>query len=101
MRNNTQNLENKNTSMKKSNIPKDPLLGLVQLQIWAQLDGAAELFSKLFLVSELQWLLWAFGDNNNTRIKRKKLLIPLIFDHLKKETQFCEEVILKGQMFTT
>jgi len=35
--------------MKKSNLPKDPMLGLVQLQIWAQLDGAEELFSKLFL----------------------------------------------------
>jgi len=26
--------------MKKSNIPKDPMLGLAQLQIWAQLDSA-------------------------------------------------------------
>ena len=48
MRNDTQSLENKNTLMKKSNIPKDPLLGLAQLQIWAQLDNAEELFSKHF-----------------------------------------------------
>ncbi|EXX62756.1 hypothetical protein RhiirA1_475457 [Rhizophagus irregularis] len=61
MRNNIQSLKNKNTSMKKSNIPKDPLLGLAQLQIWVQLDNAEELFSKTFLVIELQWLLWAFG----------------------------------------
>ena len=54
--------------MKKSNIPKDPILALIQLQIWAKLDGAEEEFSKMFLVSELQWLLWAFGDN----VKNKK-----------------------------
>ena len=104
LRNDTQNLsrnENTFTSIKKVNIPQDPLLGLAQLRIWAQLDNAEEIFSKMLQVTELQWLLWAFGDNNNARIKRKKLLIPLIFDHLKKETQFCEEVILKGQMFTT
>jgi hypothetical protein len=35
MRNDTQTSENKYTSMKKSNIPKDPMLGLIQLQIWA------------------------------------------------------------------
>ncbi|CAG8619289.1 5719_t:CDS:1, partial [Funneliformis mosseae] len=63
MRNDTQSSENKYTSMKKSNIPKDPMLRLIQLQIWAQLDNAKELFSKMFLVNELQWLLWAFGDS--------------------------------------
>ncbi|RIA97629.1 hypothetical protein C1645_813871 [Glomus cerebriforme] len=93
--NDTQNLlksENKFTSIKKTSIPKDPLLGLVQLRIWAQLDGAEEAFSKMLQVTELQWLLRAFGDNVNAEIKRKKNLIPLIFDHLKKETQFCNEM---------
>lgn len=93
------NNENKFTSIKKANIPQDPLLGLVQLQIWAQLDGAEEAFSKIFQVTELQWLLWAFGDDINAKIKRKKNLIPLIFDYLKKEAKFREEAILKGQMF--
>ncbi len=97
MRNDTQNLENKNTSMKKSNIPKDPLLGLAQLQIWAQLNNAEELFSKTFLVIELQWLLWAFGVNVND--KRKKSLIPLILEHLKKGTSFSKEAISKGELF--
>ncbi|PKY36879.1 hypothetical protein RhiirB3_460566, partial [Rhizophagus irregularis] len=50
MRNDTQNSKLKNTTpIKKSNIPKDPILGLTQLQIWAQLDIAKELFSKIFL----------------------------------------------------
>ena len=93
------NKENKSTSIKKANIPQDPLLGLVQLQIWAQLDGAEEAFSKIFQVTELQWLLWAFGDDINAKIKRKKNLIPIIFDYLKKEAKFHEEAILKGQMF--
>ena len=98
MRNDTQHSENNiSTLMKKSNLPKDPMLGLVQLQIWAQLDGAEELFSKLFLVSELQWLLWAFGDNVNN--KRKKNLTPLILEHLKKGTSFSKEAISKGQIF--
>jgi hypothetical protein len=99
MRNDSQHSENNiPTLMKKSNLPKDPTLGLVQLQIWAQLDGAEELFSKLFLVSELQWLLWAFGDNINN--KRKKSLIPLILEHLKKGTSFSKEAISKGKIFT-
>jgi len=69
----------------------------MQLRIWAQLDGAEGEFSKIFLVSELQWLLWAFGDD--VKNKRKKNLIPLILDHLKKETPFSKEAISKGQMF--
>ncbi|POG81859.1 hypothetical protein GLOIN_2v1762741 [Rhizophagus irregularis DAOM 181602=DAOM 197198] len=79
--NDTQTLpksENKFSSIKKANIPQD-----------------------LLLVSELQWLLWVFGNNINAKIKQKKNLIPLIFDHLKKETQFCEEAMLKRQMFTS
>jgi hypothetical protein len=51
------NNENKSTLIKKANIPQDPLLGLVQLQIWVRLDGAEEAFSKIFQVTELQWLL--------------------------------------------
>jgi hypothetical protein len=61
------------------------------------LDTAEELFSKIFLVNELQWLLWAFGNNVNN--KRKKNLIPLILEHLKKGTSFSEEAISKGQIF--
>jgi hypothetical protein len=61
------------------------------------LDGAEEEFSKIFLVSELQWLLWAFGDN--VKNKKKKSLIPLILDHLKKETPFSNEAMSKGQIF--
>ncbi|PKB96591.1 hypothetical protein RhiirA5_506906 [Rhizophagus irregularis] len=63
----------------------------------AQLDIDEELFSKIFLVNELQWLLWAFGDNINN--KRKKNLIPLILKHLKKGTFFSKEAISKGQIF--
>ncbi|GBB97397.1 hypothetical protein RclHR1_29880001 [Rhizophagus clarus] len=96
---NTSRNENKFTLIKKDNILQDPLLGLKQLQIWIKLDNAEEVFSKIFQVAELQWLLWAFGDN--VKNKRKKVLIPLIFDHLKKETQFCEEAISKGQMFAS
>jgi hypothetical protein len=101
LRKDTQNIsrnENKSsTLMKKENIPQNPSLGLVQLQLWAKLDDAEELFSKVFQVAELQWLIWAFGDD--VKSKRKKILIPLIFDYLKKGTQFREEAISKGQMF--
>jgi hypothetical protein len=90
-------IKNKHT-LKKSNIPKDPILGLMQLQVWARLDCAEEEFTNMFLVSELQWLLWAFGNNVKTD-KKKKNLIPLVLDHLKKETPFSKEAILKGQIF--
>ncbi|RHZ72000.1 hypothetical protein Glove_248g22 [Diversispora epigaea] len=85
----TQNLnriENKNITIKKSNLPMDPKLALIQLQVWAELKDAEEDFSKIFLVTELQWLIWALGDN--AKNKRKKNLVPLILDHLKKGTSF-------------
>jgi hypothetical protein len=96
----TQNLdriENQNIPIKKSRLPMEPKLALGQLQIWAKLKDAEELFSKIFLVTELQWLLWALGDN--TKNKRKKNLVPLILDHLKKGTSFSEEALSKEQMF--
>jgi len=61
------------------------------------LDNAEELFSKMFLVIELQWLLWAFGNNVND--KRKKSLIPLILEYLKKGTSFSKEAISKVELF--
>jgi len=97
MRSDNQNSKNIHASMKKSNIPKDPMLGLAQLQIWAKLDNAEELFSKILFVKELQWLLWAFGDNTNNN--KKKNLIPLILEHLRKGTSFSNEAISKGQIF--
>ncbi|RIA99325.1 hypothetical protein C1645_747428 [Glomus cerebriforme] len=78
--------KNKYTSMKKSNIPKNPMLGLIQLQIWVQLDITEEIFSKMFLV-------------NNVNNKRKKNLIPLILKHLKKDISFSNKAISKGQIF--
>ncbi|RHZ72009.1 hypothetical protein Glove_248g21 [Diversispora epigaea] len=96
----TQNLnriENKNITIKKSNLPMDPKLALIQLQVWAELKDAEEDFSKIFLVTELQWLIWALGDN--AKNKRKKNLVPLILDHLKKGTSFSEEALAKEQMF--
>ncbi|RHZ78419.1 hypothetical protein Glove_165g67 [Diversispora epigaea] len=102
---------------------RKPKLGLIQLQIWAKLEGAEEEFSKMFLVSEFQWLIWAFEDN--AKNKRKKNLIPLILDYIrnyienaidqcildalerlylipdafKKETPFSEEAFAKEQIF--
>ncbi|RHZ82966.1 hypothetical protein Glove_102g94 [Diversispora epigaea] len=60
-------IENKLASIKKFNIPKDPIFGLNQLQIWTHLVDAEKEFSKIFLISELQWLLWTFGDNSRNK----------------------------------
>ncbi|RHZ76217.1 hypothetical protein Glove_200g2 [Diversispora epigaea] len=70
---------------------------LNQLRIWAQLDNIEEEFSKIFLVNELQWLLWAFNDDSKNR--KKKILIPLILDHLKKGSTFSKEALAKEQIF--
>ena len=87
MRLNKQNFTNKEkgknlNQIKKANLPTDPILALTQLQLWAKLDDAEALFSKIFLVTEFLWLLWAFGVR--TTNKRKNVLIPLIINHLKK-----------------
>ncbi|RHZ81302.1 hypothetical protein Glove_122g133 [Diversispora epigaea] len=83
MKKDIKKIGNNLASIKKSNIPKEPTLALNQLQIWAHLETAEDEFSKIFLVSELQWLIWAFGDISGN--KRKKELVPLILNHLKKD----------------
>ncbi|RHZ86169.1 hypothetical protein Glove_54g172 [Diversispora epigaea] len=97
MNNDIEKIESKPASIKKFNIPKDPMLGLEKLRTWAHLENIEEEFFKIFLVSELQWLFWAFGDNSKN--KRKKNLIPLILDHLKKGTPFSKEALTKDQIF--
>ncbi|RHZ81273.1 hypothetical protein Glove_122g115 [Diversispora epigaea] len=64
---------------------------LNQLRIWAQLDNVEEEFSKIFLLNELQWLLWTFNDNSKN--KRKKILDTFNLDHLKKGSSFSEETL--------
>ncbi|RHZ81287.1 hypothetical protein Glove_122g148 [Diversispora epigaea] len=97
MKKDIKKIGNNLASIKKSNIPKEPTLALNQLQIWAHLETAEDEFSKIFLVSELQWLIWAFGDISGN--KRKKELVPLILNHLKKGTSFSEEALAKEQIF--
>ncbi|RHZ88001.1 hypothetical protein Glove_26g233 [Diversispora epigaea] len=97
MNNDIEKIESKPASIKKFNIPKDPMLGLEKLRTWTHLENIEEEFFKIFLVSELQWLFWAFGDNSKN--KRKKNLILLILDHLKKGTPFSREALTKDQIF--
>jgi hypothetical protein len=42
MKKDTKKIENNLSSIKKSNIPKEPTFGLNQLQIWAHLESATE-----------------------------------------------------------
>ena len=102
MRSNKQNPTNKEKSknlnqIKKANLPTDPVLALTQLRLWAKLDVVETLFSKIFLVTELLWLLWAFGVQ--TTNKRKNVLIPLIVNHLKNETPFSDEALARKSVF--
>ena len=62
MRSNNSITKNKKPSlMKKANLPNNPAHALEQLRVWAKLDEAEDSFAKMFLVSELLWLVWAFG----------------------------------------
>ncbi|CAJ0836123.1 10920_t:CDS:2 [Entrophospora sp. SA101] len=83
--------------IKKANLLTDPVLALTQLRLWAKLDDAETLFSKIFLVTELLWLLWAFGVQ--TTNKRKNVLIPLIVDHLKTSVFPWNKIILMSLIF--
>ncbi|CAG8495422.1 10034_t:CDS:2 [Diversispora eburnea] len=49
----------------------NPILGLNQLRVWAHLEDIEKEFFKIFLVSDLCWLLWAFNDDSKG--KRKKV----------------------------
>jgi len=51
----------------------------------------------MFLVSELLWLVWAFGIS--TPYKRKQKLIPLVIANLKNKTSFVKEVLKKSIIF--
>ena len=82
--NDTQNSTKVENKLKKSNILKDPVFGLMQLQVWAQSDDAKVEFSKVFLVSKLQWLLWAFGDD----VKKKEGFVTFNFKSPEKRNSF-------------
>ncbi|CAJ0751439.1 9385_t:CDS:2 [Entrophospora sp. SA101] len=102
MRSNNQNLSNNekgkiSNQIKKANLPTDPMLALVQLQVWAHLEDVENQFAKNFLVTDLLWLLWAFGVK--TSQKRKNTLVPLLISHLKSETPFSEEALAKKNIF--
>lgn len=87
----------KPTIMKKVNLPSNPTHALEQLRIWAQLEEAEESFIKMFLVSELLWLVWAFGVS--TSYKRKQKLVPIVISNLKNRTPFVEEALRKNAIF--
>lgn len=52
---------------------------------------------KIFLVTDLLWLLWAFGVK--TPLKRKNALVPLLVNHLKNETLFNDEALARKSIF--
>ena len=94
----TSNSENKKpTIIKKASLPSNPIYALEQLRIWAQLEEAEKSFTKMFLVSELLWLVWAFEIS--TSYKRKQKLIPLVIFNLKNKTPFVEEALRKSTIF--
>lgn len=85
--------------IKKSNLPTNPMLALIQLRVWVHLEDAENLFAKIFLVTDLLWLLWAFGVK--TPLKRKNALVPLLVNHLKNETPFSDEALARKSMFAS
>jgi hypothetical protein len=98
MRSNQSSQENKKPPiMKKTNLPSGPIHALEQLRVWAQLDDAENTFSKIFSVSELTWLIWAFGVS--TPYKRKKILVPIVIENLKSSRPFIEEALNRSSVF--
>ncbi|POG80139.1 hypothetical protein GLOIN_2v1803661 [Rhizophagus irregularis DAOM 181602=DAOM 197198] len=98
MRSSHSTIENKKSSlMKKANLPTNPVHALEQLRVWAQLEKAEDSFAKMFSVSELLWIIWAFG--HSTPYKRKQKLVPIIISKLKNSTPFIEEALKKRNIF--
>ncbi|GBB91145.1 hypothetical protein RclHR1_01830004 [Rhizophagus clarus] len=94
MRSSHSTTENKKPSlMKKANLPTNPAHALEQLRVWAQLEEVEDLFAKMFLVSELLWLIWAFGTS--TPYKKKQKLVPIIISNLKNRSPFTDEALNK------
>ena len=87
----------KHTIIQKTNLPSKPIHALEQLRIWAQFENAEESFTRIFLVSELLWLIWAFGIS--TQYKRKQKLVPIIITNLKNRIPFVEEALGKNNIF--
>lgn len=97
-RSNNSATENKTSSlMKKANLPTNPIYALEQLRVWAQLEKAEDSFAKIFSVSELLWIIWAFGSS--TSYKRKQKLVPIIISNLKNSTPFTEEALKRRSIF--
>ncbi|PKY58924.1 hypothetical protein RhiirA4_430060 [Rhizophagus irregularis] len=98
MRSNHSTIENKKSSlMKKANLPTNPVHALEQLRVWAQLEKVEDSFAKMFSVSELLWIIWAFGLS--TPYKRKQKLVPIIISKLKNSTPFIEEALKRRNIF--
>ncbi|GBB86510.1 hypothetical protein RclHR1_12930007 [Rhizophagus clarus] len=94
MRSSHSTTENKKPSlMKKANLPTNPAHALEQLRVWAQLEEVEDSFAKMFLVSELLWLIWAFGTS--TPYKKKQKLVPIIISNLKNRSPFTDEALNK------
>ncbi|POG58753.1 hypothetical protein GLOIN_2v1488349 [Rhizophagus irregularis DAOM 181602=DAOM 197198] len=94
MRSSYSTTENKKPSlMKKGNLPSNPIHALEQLRLWVQLEEAKDSFTKMFLVSELLWLIWAFGIS--MPYKKKQKLVPIIISNLKNRTPFTDEALKK------
>ncbi|UZO00955.1 uncharacterized protein OCT59_012066 [Rhizophagus irregularis] len=83
--------------IKKVNLPTNPIHALEQLRIWTQLEGAEESFAKIFTVSELLWLVRAFGVL--TAYKRKQKLVSIIIFNLKNKILFIEKALEKNAIF--
>ncbi|RHZ48041.1 hypothetical protein Glove_562g48 [Diversispora epigaea] len=86
MKNDIKKIENKPALIKKSNILKNPMFRLEQIRIWAHLENVEDEFSKIFLMNELKWLLWVFGDNSKN--KKKERLNTFNFGSFKKGNTF-------------
>src|ERR1043166_404518 len=84
--------ENKKPSlMKKANLPTNPAHVLKQLWVWTQLEEVEDSFAKMFLVSELLWLIRAFGTS--TLYKKKQKLVSIIISNLKNRSPFTDEAL--------
>ncbi|GBB96112.1 hypothetical protein RclHR1_26880002, partial [Rhizophagus clarus] len=76
-----------------STLPTKVAHALEQLRVWAQLEEVEDSFAKMFLVSELLWLIWAFGTS--TLYKKKQKLVPIIISNLKNRSPFTDEALNK------
>jgi hypothetical protein len=88
----------KKARFKKDMLPDDLLLALDQLRLWSKVKDAQAAFEEAFTVNDLKSLVQAFCVDGKKAKGKKKKLVGMLLEHLRKGDNFNEETQVRGRI---